>query len=84
MFGSRALRVEATGKVLGCLRSDGSFVAKLGAGTPAHAEALAVPGAALFDPSGKGRPMKDWVLLPAGEQDRWLAVSTAALEFLSR
>ncbi len=81
MFGSRALRVTATGKVLACLRPDGAFVAELGAGTPAHTEALAVAGAVPFDPSGKGRPMKDWVLLPPGEQHRWLALVTSALAF---
>ena len=30
-----------------------------------HAAALAVPGAQFFDPSGKGRPMKEWVQVPA-------------------
>ena len=31
---------------------------------PAHARALGLPGAALFDPMG-GRPMKEWVQVPA-------------------
>lgn len=84
MFGSRALRVSATGKVLACLRPDGAFVAKLGAGTAAHTEALAVEGAVPFDPSGKRRPMKDWVWLPPGEQDRWLRFATAALALQQR
>jgi TfoX/Sxy family transcriptional regulator of competence genes len=45
---------------------------------------LAMPGANVFDPMGKGKPMKDMVLLPAGvlrkkaELKRWLA---RALEF---
>ena len=29
-----------------------------------HTEALALEGAQLFDPSGKGRAMKEWVQLP--------------------
>jgi hypothetical protein len=30
----------------------------------AHAEALALPNAHLFDPSDMGRPMKEWVVTP--------------------
>lgn len=30
----------------------------------AHAEALTLPKAHLFDPSGTGRPMKEWVVTP--------------------
>ncbi len=31
---------------------------------PDHGEAMALPGAVLFDPSGRGRPMKAWVQVP--------------------
>jgi hypothetical protein len=44
---------------------------KLGAGTPEHAEAMALPGAHPFDPSGRDRPFKDWVQVPATHADRW-------------
>jgi hypothetical protein len=30
-----------------------------------HDTALALDGATLWDPSGKGRPMKEWVAIPA-------------------
>jgi hypothetical protein len=30
-----------------------------------HTAALALPGAMLWDPSGKGRPMKEWLAVPA-------------------
>jgi hypothetical protein len=43
---------------------------------PVHAEALAVPGAQLFDPSGKGRPMKEWVQVPPA--GAWEALAKAA------
>ena len=38
----------------------------------AHAEALALDGAVLFDPGGKGRPMKAWVVLGAAHEHQWL------------
>ncbi len=76
MFGKRALK--ANGKAFACLLGD-AFAAKLGAGAPEHAEALALAGAELFDPSGKGRPFKDWVALPASESDRWAHYAGIAL-----
>lgn len=60
MFGARSLTYN--GKVFATTKN-GRFTAKLGAGTEAHAKALEVGEP--FDPSGKGRPMKDWVHLPA-------------------
>ena len=41
---------------------DKSLVFKLSG--EAHAEAMALPKAHLFDPSGAGRPMKEWVVTP--------------------
>ena len=35
------------------------------------AEALTCEGARLFDPSGKGRPMKAWVQIPFEYADEW-------------
>ena len=69
MFGKPALKDEA-GKVFACLRDDG-LVVRLGRGSPAHAEALALAGAHLFDPSGKDHPMKDWVTVPPEHSGRW-------------
>ena len=45
----------------------------------AHAAALALPGAVLFDPSGMGRPMKAWVRVPLDQASVWpdLAASGA-------
>jgi hypothetical protein len=58
MFGARALMLQK--KAFACLQGD-RIALKLGAGTPEHAEALAQPGAELWDPSGMHRPFKDWV-----------------------
>jgi hypothetical protein len=45
-----------------------------------HAAALALPGAKLFDPSGRGRPMKAWVVVPVAEASAWPGFAGAALE----
>lgn len=48
----------------------------------AHAEALALPGARLFDPMG-GRPMKEWVAVPAEQSGRWIELAHAALRYVA-
>ena len=50
---------------------------------PHHAGALAMPGAALWDPSGKGRPMKEWVALPASASKKFKALAKAALDYVA-
>ncbi|HEX4705597.1 MAG TPA: hypothetical protein VH352_25975 [Pseudonocardiaceae bacterium] len=79
MFGSRALK--AGGKAFACV-NNGVFAVKLGAGTPAHAAALALSGAALFDPSGANRPFKDWVAVPAAHAAIWGSLAESALRNL--
>ena len=44
----------------------------------AHAGALALPGAVLFDPSGMGRPMKAWVRVPLDQASAWPGLARAA------
>lgn len=77
MFGKRAL--TAHGKAFACLKGD-VLAFRLGDATAEHAEALGVPGAELFDPSGKGRPFKDWVAVPRTEV--WARYAELALEAL--
>jgi len=48
-----------------------------------HAMALARPGARLWDPSGKGRPMKEWVALPASESEIFNTLADASFAYLS-
>jgi hypothetical protein len=74
LFGVRC--IKANGKAFAAFR-DGAMVFKL-RGAP-HAEALALPGAALFDPSGHGRPMREWVVVPAEHADRWEGLAEVAL-----
>jgi hypothetical protein len=45
----------------------------------AHARALAVPGAHLFDPSGRGEHFRQWVVVPPEQADEWQALAYEAL-----
>lgn len=47
-----------------------------------HAEALKLKGAVLFDPSGKGRAMKEWVQIPYEHKTKWKGYAQAALEYV--
>jgi hypothetical protein len=76
MFGKRALK--AHGKAFVCLKAD-VLAFRLGDGTDEHEAALALPGSELFDPSGKKRPFKDWVAVPAAHATRWSEFADAAL-----
>jgi hypothetical protein len=71
--------VKARGKmVAGFSKSAGAMVFKL-PDPAAHAEALALDGAHLFDPSGKGQPFKEWVVVPEAHADRWESFAAHAL-----
>lgn len=47
-----------------------------------HHKAMSLKGAALWDPSGKGRPMKEWVALPASEAKLFKSFGDAALFYV--
>jgi hypothetical protein len=44
-----------------------------------HARALALPGAHLFDPSGRGEVFRQWVVVPPGQDGEWEALAYEAL-----
>jgi hypothetical protein len=77
-FGMPALKIGS--KVFAGFTGDG-MVFKLP--DPARAEALALPGSHLFDPAGMGRPMKEWVVLPAEHAARWPDLARAALRYVA-
>ncbi len=80
MFGMPCLK-NANGKAFaGYL--EGEMVFKLGGAS--HAEALALSGARLFDPSERGRPMKEWVVLPIEHVSRWLEFARNAFDYVAR
>lgn len=41
--------------------------------------ALSVPGAHLFDPSGRGEPFRQWVVVPPLQAEEWEALAYEAL-----
>ena len=75
MFGMPTLKVG--GKGFAGLFGD-AMVFKLEG--DAHASALALRGAKLFDPSGMGRPMKAWVVVPSAHASIWPELAHEALE----
>ena len=76
LFGSRSLTYDGT--AFASFRPTRMAIKLLG-GTLEHDEAMALDGATAFDPSGKGRPLKDWVCVPASQEDAWPRLTEAAL-----
>jgi hypothetical protein len=77
VFGMPCLK--RSGRVVaGFTRPEGAMVFKL-TDPDAHARALAIPGAHLFDPSGRGEPFLQWVVVPAAHAPEWEALSYEAV-----
>ena len=76
-------------KVFGmpCLKRSGRVIAGFTRGAmvfkltdpAAHARALAIPGAHLFDPSGRGEHFRQWVVVPAAHAEEWESLSYEAV-----
>ena len=47
-----------------------------------HQEALSLKGSQLFDPSGKKRPMKEWVQVPYNYKDKWDKFAKSAVKYV--
>ncbi len=47
-----------------------------------HRRALELPGATLWDPSGRNRPMKEWVQVPADCYGSWLGLAQSARNYV--
>jgi hypothetical protein len=50
----------------------------------AHTEALSLDGSKLFDPSGKNRPMREWVQISSINSASWKHFALEAFKYLSR
>ena len=79
MFGMPCLK-NSNGKAFAGY-SEGTMVFKLGG--ISHTEALALSGAKLFDPSERGRPMKEWVVVPVEHGSRWLEFARDAFDYVA-
>jgi hypothetical protein len=74
MFGMPTLK--RNGKAIGGLWGD-AMTFKLA--PDALADALGIDGAHQFDPSGLGRPMKAWVVVPLAQSEEWERLARLAL-----
>lgn len=48
-----------------------------------HSEALSLDGSQLFDPTGKKRPMKEWIQVPFECSNNWTEYAKSAMEYVS-
>lgn len=49
-----------------------------------HADALSLDGSQLFDPSKKGRAMKEWVQVPFDYKKKWKKFAEAAAAYVAK
>jgi hypothetical protein len=49
-----------------------------------HKEALSLDGSRLFDPSGKGRAMKEWVQVSAKHKSKWKQYATDSFKYVGK
>ncbi|HEV2583693.1 MAG TPA: hypothetical protein VGT44_22725 [Ktedonobacteraceae bacterium] len=78
MFGMPCIKVN--GKAFAGFHRD-EMVFKLTGS--AHAQALGLDGARLFDP-GMGHPMKEWVQVPFTNAEQWGTLAERALEYVGK
>ncbi|GAB5416569.1 MAG: hypothetical protein Crog4KO_33930 [Crocinitomicaceae bacterium] len=78
MFGKESLKFQ--NKAFAAFHQE-SMVFRLGAQQIASIQAT-YPTAENWDPSGKNRPMKDWLLVPSQFQSDWMALAQKALDQL--
>ncbi len=77
MFGKPCYKVR--GKAFVCFFQD-EMVFKLSGED--HSKALGLDGSKLFDPSGKGRAMKEWVQVPFRHSKNWSILTQSALTYV--
>ena len=78
MFGKPCLKIK--GKAFSCFFQN-EMVFKLHGKN--HELAMNLNGSQLFDPSGKKRPMKEWVQVTFDYSKKWKQLALSALEYVS-
>lgn len=79
MFGKPCFKVN--GKAFICFFQN-EMVFKLQGDN--HKAAIGLKGSQLFDPSGKKRPMNEWVQVPFAHSDRWEKFAEEALKYVKK
>ncbi len=79
MFGKQCVKVN--GSAFAAFQND-CMVFKLEGSS--HQKALLERDAKLWDPSGKGRPMKEWIQVPYSSSKQWQSLAGSALEYVSK
>ena len=83
----------ATGQMFGtaCIKTHGRAFAAFFQGDIAlklagesHRTALGLAGAQLWDPSGKHRPMKEWVQIPHTHAREWPSLADQARQYVEQ
>ena len=71
--------LKRNGKLIaGFVNAEDAMVFKL-EDPEVHTQALELDGAHLFDPGGRGRPFKEWVVVPPALAGRWPELADKAL-----
>ena len=70
--------IKAAGKMVIGYERTGEMVFKLPDDSE-HEKALGLDGARLFDPSGKGKPFKEWVQVPYAHESEWPKLAGTAI-----
>ena len=78
MFGKPCMKYRGNGFMA---FSDGDIVLKLSG--QSREDALRLEGSRLWDPSGQGRPMKEWVQIAGKHSGRWHDLAEKAIEYIS-
>ncbi len=79
MFGKPCFKTKE-GKAFICL-SENSMVFKLD--EEVRKQVLALSGTSFFDPSGKNRPMKEWIQVPAAHMKKWPELARVSYDYVS-
>jgi hypothetical protein len=78
MFGKPCFKIN--GKAFICFFQNEMVFKLIG---DVHSEALSLDGSQLFDPSGKKRPMKEWVQVPYDYNEKWEKYAKEAIKYAS-
>jgi len=77
MFGKPCFKIN--GKAFVCFFRN-EMVFKLSG--EIHQEALSLDGSQLFDPSGKQRPMKEWVQVSSAHSNKWKEYAEESFKYV--